>query len=69
MKNRQEDTPISMVMEGIAASIEDSKLKEWYKTVAILAYEEPSYRTKEMQQSMIAKFRNEIELMCYKSGN
>lgn len=66
MGHRQNGTPISTLMEGIAVIVKEPSVQEWYKTVTILAYEEPSYGTNEMQQSMIAEFRNEIELMCYK---
>ena len=69
MENRQADVPISKMMDAIMDTIEDPDAQAAYKEMVILAYEQPSYSTKEMRQSMVAEFRNQIELVCYKSGN
>lgn len=68
MENRQIGVPISQIMDAIMGAIEDADSQAAYKEVVILAYEQPSYSTEEMRQSMVSEFRNQIELQCYKSG-
>ena len=69
MEGRQIEVPISTMMDAITSNIEEGDGQAALRKLVILAYEMPSYSTKEMQQSMVAEFRNQIELKCYKARN
>lgn len=48
-------------------TVGDERVSKILKEIVISAYEFPSYRGEEMQKIVKLRFRNELELMCYKS--
>lgn len=63
MELRQTEAPISSVLDLIAGD-DNTGLN---RDIVIMAYERPAYVTKENQVRAANSFRNDIELMCFKS--
>ncbi len=71
MEQRQINTPISVMLQRTRefyANFGHENLpvdENWVTRIVILAYEQPPFHDPEIQQVLIADFRNEVELSCY----
>ncbi|QWK80044.1 hypothetical protein [Ochrobactrum sp. BTU1] len=63
MELRQDEAPMSRVMEIAAGSADDTR----ERNVVMAAYNEPAYGSDGAKQEAVDAFRNKIELECYKS--
>lgn len=63
MELRQNEVPMSRVMEIAAGNSDDTR----ERNVVIAAYNEPAYGSDTAKQKAIDAFRNKIEHECYKS--
>lgn len=62
MLKRQQEYPLSQAL----SDQDNSKLSSTFKKIVMMAYEEPAFRTKENKDLSIKKFRNKVEIMCFK---
>lgn len=65
MGSRQVGLPLSQMMESASAYEEPER--QTMERMLLEAYDEPQYRTPSNQKDSIARFRNKIELACYKA--
>ncbi len=73
MSERQNNTPMSTMMQRVQSSmafisfdglpIDEAGLAG----IVFLAYDQPRFRSDELQQDSIEEFRNEIEILCYRN--
>lgn len=63
MELRQDEAPMSRVMEIAAANKDDTNERK----IVLAAYNEPAYGSDSAKQKAVGAFRNKIELECYKS--
>jgi len=63
MELRQDEAPLSRVMEITAANKDDTNERK----IVLAAYNEPAYGSTAAKQKAVDAFRNKIELECYKS--
>ena len=63
MELRQDEAPMSRVMEIAAANKDDANERK----IVLAAYNEPAYGSDGAKQKAVDAFRNKIELECYKS--
>ena len=62
MSFRQKGVPLSRVME-----VEVPEVIEGVRELALAAYEETQWSTEERRADAIRRFRNSVELDCYKT--
>lgn len=64
MRNRQAEVPLSTML---GSKTGNTWSDEATRRMVMAAFEEPSYQNPAMQQRAMQKFRNEVELECYKA--
>lgn len=67
MKSRQAEVPMSDVMKKLPGG-DDEAVKGLFRSMVVMAYEQPSYQTPSNQERAVAEFRNQIEVLCYKNA-
>jgi hypothetical protein len=65
MYQRQQNVPISTVMQRIEEGISDEDFRGLGRLFTELAYQEPAEHLEEDQKRAVANFRNTRELSCY----
>lgn len=66
MTDRQSGEPMSELMAHYTQT-ENNDTNGLTRAMIIDAYNQPAYRTQEMQTYEISNFRNNVELVCYES--
>ena len=69
MASRQFEKPISEVIADLHERLEsfsDPRVIKWAIKTAIHAYEQPAYENIKDKDAALKKFRNMIELQCFK---
>lgn len=67
MKKRQEGAPMSSLMKAIGTIDAPEAVQELLRETIIDAYEVPQYSGDSYRADAVRRFRNEVELECYKS--
>lgn len=70
MRNRQQDIPISQMIEAIEKTTQNNKgssrsMAQAIRALVIFAYERPSYSVESNREQAVAEFGNEMELACF----
>lgn len=68
MTSRQNEIPMSNVMKTVLSAIPDESAPV-FRSIIMMAYDQPSYRTPDNRKRAIDEFRNEIENACYKAAS
>lgn len=63
MRKRQEEVPLSDML----AVFKGSEMESLWRGIALSAYEQPAFETREYQQREAASFRNHWETRCHQS--
>ena len=67
MKSRQAEVPMSDVMKKLPGG-NDEAVKGLFRSMVVMAYEQPSFQTPSNQERAGAEFRNQNEVLCYKNA-
>ncbi|UXM94641.1 hypothetical protein N5853_11110 [Bartonella sp. HY329] len=65
---RQLDISMSTVMELISSAEGPEDQKQTIRKLVLLAYEQPSYITKSIRDEETRRFRNLVEVTCFKKN-
>lgn len=67
MEQRQKGVPMSKLMKAIGGMDASEHFLATLKDIVIEAYEEPQYRGDDYTADAVRRFRNKVELDCYKA--
>lgn len=67
MMIRQAEAPMSDVLASLVPPDDGSGATGIIRSVILAAYDEPAMRTPENKTQQVARFRNDVELQCFKT--
>lgn len=62
---RQEEAAMSLVMDTVVPK-DDERVAKIVRQIIISAYEKPKFSSEEVKEGVVAEFRNQTELACFK---
>jgi len=65
---RQKEVPMTKAMDAMLATQTNQAVKDFIRSVIMMAYKEPAMRTDRNKRDQVARFRNEQESACYEVG-
>lgn len=69
MQIRQTETPVSKVLDTFAKQDAPAEIKALIRSLVLTAYEQPAMMTEKNKQNQVDRYRNEVEMQCYRAGS